>query len=633
MRWTRFVRGAAVFAAVLSSVVSVGAAEATAARSPGEIAPKTGRVSFDRSERRLEIAIPADATAATELRIETPGLSDVETGEDVGEPGIIYLPPPAPNEPAPPPAENVFFFNELSDAPGWELVIAFDAAARGTWKLNGRFSPLGGAQRAEVVIPVDELESGENLLHLTGESLRVPRMYFRRRFPAGATADSVVRVVPIDWAARVQWWRVAAKDEPVLVEERAVAGAPAVRKKIDWPDQWWTERAKVVEAALAVGENLCRNQVRRRGSVFEGGFNLVYDVPRKAHRMDHWIWAWGPAIDLLLELSKFDEAHARGQAERFRDVALAAGERSLHFGVTEPGHQALGVSRVRWEPSRATPLGWAEYASPTDSLFMAGWGWMSMYAETKDARYLERMRQLTAAAGRLREEYGVIPQDWIFERNRWTPHTLDESLFGTIGFRRLYEATHEPAVVEAGRRFVDSYLKVMARSEGTLARGWMHEEKKDIWDADVKGHAWVMEGYLDAYQLTHDERYLGLAKQLAAKTIACQGNDGAWTYLFHRPGADDPIDDKGTAIWAYLLYDLHRRTQSPEHLAAARRALGWCLRHQWRGDDPNLDGGILHPNNMAYVRRRPMTVLYTTTFFGLALLEELRLEQPGAGGR
>jgi hypothetical protein len=53
------------------------------------------------------------------------------------------------------------------------------------------------------------------------------------------------------------------------------------------------------------------------------------------------------------------------------------------------------------------------------------------------------------------------------------------------------------------------------------------------------------------------------------------------------------------------------------------------LRHQYRGEDPNLDGGLFHENNMAYVRRRPMTILYGTTFFGLALLEELALPKGG----
>jgi len=45
-----------------------------------------------------------------ELRIATDGLRNVETGADINEPREIYLPAPAI---AVPPAENVFFFNDL----------------------------------------------------------------------------------------------------------------------------------------------------------------------------------------------------------------------------------------------------------------------------------------------------------------------------------------------------------------------------------------------------------------------------------------------------------------------------------------------------------------------------------------
>jgi hypothetical protein len=107
--------------------------------------------------------------------------------------------------------------------------------------------------------------------------------------------------------------------------------------------------------------------------------------------------------------------------------------------------------------------------------------------------------------------------------------------------------------------------------------------------------------------------------------MACQAEDGSWTYVFKKPGAGDPIDDKATAIWAYFFYELFKTTNAPEDRAAARRALGWCLRHQYRGADAPLDGAIPWTNSMAYVRRRPMTILYTTTFFGLAILEELSL--------
>jgi hypothetical protein len=226
---------------------------------------------------------------------------------------------------------------------------------------------------------------------------------------------------------------------------------------------------------------------------------------------------------------------------------------------------------------------------------------MTAHAETNDPVFLNRTKSLVAAAERLMSEYPVIPQDWILERARWTPHTLDESVFGTIGFRRLHETTQSPKVATAGRRFLQSHLEHMGRESGLLARGWMRDENKEIWDPDIKGHAWVIEGYLDAYRLSGDAHYLELCRQLADRVMSCQSDEGCWTYLFKRPGPTDLIDDKGTAIWAYLFYD--------------------------------VAGGILHPNSMAYVKRRPMTILYTTTFFGLALLEELAISNNATATR
>ncbi len=592
----------------------------------GAQAGEAWNVEFSAPERRLVITAPA-REAASELRIYSDGLSKPEVGADVGEPGEIYLPPPpgaGDGSALLAEAQNIYFFSEFVPATGWELVIRFGAGAHGTWKLNGRFSSAGGAQRDEVTVPLAELEAGENLLHLRGENIRVPELYLRRRAAPREHVSETLRTIPANWAGRVTRWERAGA-EPLLLSEHVVAATPLARQAREWPEQWWNERARLREAALAVGRNLLSNQVRQRGSMFEGGFNLVYDPTQKAHRMAHWIWAWGPSIDLLLQLARLEPDAAR--AAEMRTAALAAAQRSLAFEVTTASHPARGISTVRWEPSRATPQGWAEYASTADSLFMAGWGWMSAYAETKEPRYLERMRSLVAAAERLMGEYPVIPQDWIFERQRWTPHTLDESLFGTIGFRRLHAATGEARVAAAGREFLESHLRHMGRESGLLARAWLRDENKDIWDPDIKGHAWVIEGYLDGYRLSGDEKYLALARELAAKVISCQSPDGSWTYLFKRAEPTDPVDDKGTAIWAYLFYDLHRLTHDPAHLAAGRRALGWCLRQQYRGEDPNLDGAIYHPCSMAYVRRRAMTVLYTTTFFGHALLEELALDK------
>lgn len=584
------------------------------------------------ASHRIEIATTGIGGRDCELCIETPGIRHLETGSAVNEPGALYLPPrevgagaPAAEEPA----ENIFFFNDFEAAEGWELVAKFPFTATGTWKLNGRFSALGGEFQGELRIPVRELERGENLLHFDGTKLDPPLLTWRRHVPAGETFACGVSVGHADWSGDVTLTDRSDAPGAAPLAKVAVAGPAYVRRAMSLADPWWRDRNALVEGALAVGRNVLHAQVTDPRSTLAGGFNLVYDAERKSYRMPHWIWAWGPAIKLLLDLERLPAARNAGVASPFHTAALAAGHRSLAFGVTDPKHPAFGVSTVRWEPSRAVPGGWVEYVSTADSLFLAGWGWMSLYDATGEAVYLDRTQALAAAASRLMDQYPVVPQDWVVQRGRWTPHTLDESVFGMIGFRRLFEATQSASVAKEGRRFLESHLAHMGRESGLLQRAWLRDEARGLWEPDVKGHAWVLAGYLDAYRLSGEPKYLDLARKLAGLAISCQGEDGTWTYTFHRPGAAEPADDKAIAIWAYLLYDLHRVTKDPAHLAAARRALGWCLRHQWRGDDPYLDGAILNTNAMAYVRRRPMTILYSTTFFGLALLEELSLaEQP-----
>lgn len=561
------------------------------------------------------------------LRLDTVGLSEVETSKDINEPGVLYLPPPAGPDGAattPPPAELLFFFNDLVEADGWDLIVAFAPTARGTWKLNARFSPLSGEMAPEVSIPVRALERGENFLHLRGEWGAIPKLFYRHRLGCGAWSGSFA-VGHADWSGDFSVVKRGVDAPSVVAATAHLSGPPLTHRFAAWSATPWTDRAALTEAALAVGRNLLNAQITDERSFFAGGFNLAYDGRRHSSRIPHWIWSWGPAIKLLLDLERLQAAHAAGLDAKFRTAALAAGRRSLAFGVTDPKHPAFGISTVRWEPARATPMGQVEYISTADSLFLAGWGWMSLYSTTGDKAYLDRTRALVAAAERLMGQYPVVPQDWIVERARWTPHTLDESVFGMAGFRRLFEATQSPEVAAAGRRFLDSHLAHMGRESGLLQRAWMRDEDRGMWDPDIKGHAWVLEGYLDAHRLSGDVKYLELARALAQQVIACQREDGAWTYLFRKPTADDPIDDKAVAIWAYLFYDLYRTTHEPAHLAAARRALGWCLRHQERGDDPHLAGALVNENGMAYIRRRPITVLYSTTFFGLALLEELAL--------
>lgn len=588
------------------------------------------RATLTPATRELEISATELGDATYELEIETPGLQRVETGKDVGEPGIIYLPPregeiKLTDTPAiPADAENVFFFNLVEMAEGWDLLARFSADAHGTWKLNGRFSPLGGPLAREVRIGVGMLEAGENLLHLRTPKAKPPALSYHRRVPAQKSFTSRLRVTRADWKGKVSLYR-GSGDGRTKVASTDVTGRELTSAPRPVAAEWWRERDMVVNSVRALTENMLRAQITRPGAMFEGGFNLVYDVQHQAYRMPHWMWAWGPAVEMLYQMEDHPLARDAARAPAWRQVALEAARRTLAFPVTDPNHPGAGLTSVRWEPSRATPAGWAEYISTSDALFMAGWGWVSSYRETSDNVFIERTQSLVKAAERLMAQYPVVPQDWIVERGRWTPHTLDESVFGLVGFHELYRATNDARLPELARKYLESHLKHLGREKGLLERGWMRDMDEPIWDPDIKGHAWVVEGYLEAYRLVGDAKYLELARTLSDLVIESQHADGYWTYAFKQPGPGDLRDDKGTAIWAYFFYDMYRETKEPRYLAAARAAVGWCLRHQHFGDDPDLNGAVVNENSMAYVRRRPMTILYTNTFFGLALLQELSL--------
>lgn len=605
-----------VKALLLSAVALVAASGVKAASLDATFRPK---------ENRLQIQLEDVRPGAHEIRIITPGIQKLESSSDVRETGTIYLPPPDPAEALPDNAELFFFFHDAPHDEDWELVLTFADGIDGNWILNGREASVEGNLRREVVIPVTALLQGENLFFFRSDDRRLPRLYYRRVVEPD-TQTLALEVTRGDWSAEVSLWARANAGEAGALASVQVEPPPVRHERQPPPGpRAWENRALIEEAALAVGRNLLNARVKDPHSRFVDGFHLVYDRTRSAHRISHWLWSWGPAVKLLFDLEAHAEAAGQAAlADEFRSAAIAAARRSLAFEMTESGHPAEGVSRVRWEISRNTPDGWVEYLSTADSLFLAGWGWMSAYQKTGDSIFLERMQGLAAAAVRLMDAYPVVPQDWIVERARWTPHTLDESVFGMIGFRELHEATGDPAVARAGQRFLDSHLEHMARGGGLLERAWLREEDRAIWDPDIKGHAWVVEGYLDAYHLSGDEKYLELARTLAAKVMASQREDGSWSYLFTPPNLEEPADDKGTSIWAYFFYVLHETTRDPAHLAAARHALDWCLQNQYRGDDPRLDGALLTDNGMSYVQKRPLTILYSTTFFGLGLLEELK---------
>lgn len=88
--------------------------------------------------------------------------------------------------------------------------------------------------------------------------------------------------------------------------------------------------------------------------------------------------------------------------------------------------------------------------------------------------------------------------------------------------------------------------------------------------------------------------------------------------------------EKGTSLWSYLFYRLYKYTDNPEYLVVARKALTWCLDNQYDGHDPLAHGGLVGITRQSAIGYRswfPMQCLYASGFFGLAVLEELTIQQ------
>jgi hypothetical protein len=111
--------------------------------------------------------------------------------------------------------------------------------------------------------------------------------------------------------------------------------------------------------------------------------------------------------------------------------------------------------------------------------------------------------------------------------------------------------------------------------------------------------------------------------------IEYQLEDGSWSYDFKSQNRSE-ISEKGTALWSLLFYKLYHFSKDPIHLKTARKSLLWCLNNQYDGQDIHAYGGLVGVSRQSGVIYRPwfpLACTYTSGFFGLAVLEELKLQE------
>jgi hypothetical protein len=519
--------------------------------------------------------------------------------------------------------ETWFPVVDVEPSAGMEGVAQFDRAA-GLYAVNGWIHREKMLVEPLVVIPTRKLELWENALWLEPaaglngfhlrQKLPVQRGSFRHR----------LRLLTDDWSGVLALHTVSPVGHGTeLMRIEVSPNAPpttAARAESQSLD-----RTRLIEALTATVGFTVRAHHRNPTSSFDGGLFQFYDLDARTYRSVHWIWGYGPSVKLLVDAAKIPEVAAQFPAGELVKIAHEIGQMTLRHAERNAIDMLV---TSRWERRPELPLGFAEALTPADGLFIMGLAWIPLYEATGDERYLAAAKRLAVSVDRLCAQEVIVPQNYWPATRTWSDFTIDESGFGTEGFAELHRVTQDDRYRTQGRNYLQQIVAKLERPDGLWDRSWVKTTGKSLATQRMtRGMGWAMQGLLAQHRLDPQGGWLEKAKKMGEPLIATQLPDGSWAFNFDQPPGAVGISEKGTALWSLLFYRAYTASGEMRHRDAARRALIWCLNHQYAGPDREAHGSLVGVSPHSAVGYRPwfrVSCTYASGFFGLATLEELK---------
>ena len=484
----------------------------------------------------------------------------------------------------------------------------------------------------KLIIDNEYLLNWENNIYIDSDGARMTSFYLRDNLGKTGNLNVTYTLLSESWSGEIVIWS--------LNEDREIARR-ALEDTYENPEQGTLakyadaglSRERLMASLAATLKYTIGSQDKSAYGNTHNGLNLFYDAAAKTYRRPTWAWGWGPSIKLLVESAEIPEIQEEIPPYRLIQTAVEIGETSLKFQISDPASPAYGIIMSRWSENKGTLLenyGFEEYYSIADAQFLAGWGWIPLYKATGDERYLEGARLLTETTGKLTQAFDIIPMDYMVRAGRWKDYALNEQGFATEGINELFKIDPDPDYQKIGDEYMKMLLEKFEAEGGVWNRLYRIDKDEPVPAAyHTRGVGWAMEGLLAVYELTGDPDYLEKARIMAGHLQENQLPDGSWSYNFKSKDTNE-ISEKGTALWSLLFYKLYGFTNDPEHLSVARKALAWCLDNQYDGPDLHAFGGIIgisRQSGVIYRQWFPLSCSYTSGFFGLAVLEELKIQQ------
>jgi hypothetical protein len=532
--------------------------------------------------------------------------------------------------------------------PGFHLIAEFEEIRPGdSVCFNGNFQKICSGLKNRMVY-TEHLEHWENQLYVESENAFLKSIAFE--FPV-VTGEFSLKPLSPYWKGSVEVWGKSKKGnwEKLVLKDISIEQ----KEKLVITRESAITKNLVLQRLGAASEYLVNLRNVNPYSPTYGGLYLFYDLEWDTYRRSDWIWSFGPSIKVLLEASKLGNLPDTYSSETFMTAARQVAEASLRFQERNKDHPAHGLVMCRYDPRTDSPQGAEGFYSPADSYFLAGWGWMPYYNHTGDKRFLDATMMMTESIDRILgpdadQEPKLIEQDYLMKAAKWKNWTMDESGFGMKGAEELYQVTKDPYHRAVGKEYITGLLAFLERPDGLWDRTWHRNDSlyaDNGWPVaaprgtpvlietkkSTRGLGWAMIGLLASHGLMpENDIYLKKAIKLSDHLIEAQAEDGHWDFLFDGGGYPGEISEKGTALWSLLFYQLYEYTKDERHLNTARKALLWCVNNQYMGPKPSpAYGGIMGNNResgVVYRRFSSLICSYTVAWYGLALLEELKLQ-------
>ena len=515
--------------------------------------------------------------------------------------------------------------------PGMDGVCIFEDEPAGNYIFGGPFFRESLTLEKVITLPAHKLEFWENSLMLDHTTPKIEKIYLRKTFPVILRDfKHTIGLLSNDWSGKISI---------VIFEDKQPRAIASARIESEQMDVWKAKnieqmkgsgmaRKRLIAALDLLIEDGLRRQNNNPYSPTYGNLYAFYDLEAKLHRTNYWNWASTHYVKMVLDAIKVPEIQQLYNTNELIEAVDKIGRNVLKYQLKEEGHPSQGSFLVIW--SRRFNR-YTKWIGTSDSGVMIRWALIPLFQATGDSTYLEASKYWCLQKGGMLDTFTILPHYYLYDEDRFNERILDETGWDPEGHAALYEVTGDDQFRKIGKVFMDKHMKAFQREDGLWHRSYDWTTGKHVETIKMtRGLGWAMEGLLAMNRMYPDTIYLDYAEKMAKKLKDSQNDDGSWSFIFDGDPEEVGISEKGTALWSLLFYQLYEATGKSGYLQAARKALLWCLENQYTGPDVEAIGGLVGstPASMVGVRQYfPASCAYTTGFFGLAILEELKIQE------